>query len=121
MLETLVYPVGNGAVVIETGEHVQDLGLDFPQSANVEEGLLLSCKGSVRQVFRRGRGTHRHRGPAAGHFTQLAPGLVDGGFQFGLERRLADPSPDLGTGLRKGVDVVCVQLFEPGSDPLIQT
>ena len=56
--EALVHAVGDGAVVVERGEHVADRVEHVVGAADVEEGLLLAGEGRFRQVFGRGRGAH---------------------------------------------------------------
>ncbi|OPZ11406.1 MAG: hypothetical protein BWZ07_02042 [Alphaproteobacteria bacterium ADurb.BinA280] len=47
VLETMMHAIGDGAVVVETGEHLLDLVHDVVGTDHVEKGLLLSCKRGV--------------------------------------------------------------------------
>ncbi len=51
VLETLMYPVGNGAIVVERREDLAHGVEDVVDPFDVEEGFLLSGKGRIRQVF----------------------------------------------------------------------
>ena len=116
MRKALVHAVGNGAVVVQRREHLLH-GLEHIVDADhVQEGFLLTSKRRVRQVFRRGRGTHgkRHFGVGIGH--QLGVELVDFGGQAWLEWRFHDPLTDLGAGLRQRAHVIDVQPFEALGD-----
>ncbi len=55
MVETLVYPVGDGAIVKQRGEYFTDTGQHIVDAGNVEEGFLLPRKRGIGQVFRGGR------------------------------------------------------------------
>ena len=63
----LVRAIGDGAVVVERGEHLAHRIDEGIRAAHVEERLLLPGEGCVGQVLGGGGGTHRHR----------AVGLVD--------------------------------------------
>ena len=51
MCKALVDPVGDGAIIVERGEHFLRCFQDVIDAANVEERLLLSGEGRVWQVF----------------------------------------------------------------------
>jgi len=63
--KALVHPVRDGAVVIERSEYVANREQHVVESVNVEKGFLLAGEGSVRQILRSSRGTHRERGITA--------------------------------------------------------
>ncbi len=115
MSESFVNAVGNGAVVVERGEHVLERGHDVGEAANIEEGFLLSGERSVGQVFGRGAGTHRHRNVlvASG---QLAECLPDLRFELLRERRGLDPAADLRAAPGERFDVVGIQPLQARLD-----
>ena len=60
MLEAVVDPVGNGAVVVEGGKDFLDLVDHVVRATHVEEGFLLTGERGIGQVFGRGGGAHGH-------------------------------------------------------------
>ncbi len=52
VVEVVVHPVGDGAVVVERGEHLTDRLQHAVDALDVQEGLLLAREGSIRQVLR---------------------------------------------------------------------
>ena len=54
VLETLVGPVGDGAIVVQGGKDVPDRRHDLVGAADIEKGLLLACKGSIGEILRGG-------------------------------------------------------------------
>ncbi len=51
MIKTLMYPVGDGTVVIERSEDTPDGEEYLIDAGNIEIGLLLSRKGCIRQIL----------------------------------------------------------------------
>ena len=60
VIEALVHPIGDRAVVEQRGEHLSDGEQHIVQPLDIQEGLLLPGKGGVRQVFGGCRGAYRH-------------------------------------------------------------
>lgn len=57
ILECMIHSVGDGAVVIERGEHLTDRHEHRIDADNVEERLLLPDEGRIRGIPRRSRRT----------------------------------------------------------------
>ncbi len=108
VVEALVHPVADGAVVEQGGEHFLHRHHHMVEAANVEEGFLLTGEGGVRQVFGGGGRAHRHRqfAVAAAH---LLIGVADRRFQLRLEGGVHHPFTDLLTGFRQSHHVFHVQ------------
>ena len=51
VVEVVMYAVGNGSIVMQGGEHFTNRGQDLLDAAEVEECLLLSGEGGVRQIL----------------------------------------------------------------------
>jgi hypothetical protein len=121
MLEALMDPVGNSPIVEQGGEHLLDAVLDVVQALDVEEGLLLTGEGGIRQVLGGGGGAHGPGDFAARLGHQLLVIVIDGGFEGGREGLFHDPAPEAGTDLGQLGDVVHVQIIEQGLDALVQS
>ncbi|KAG0774949.1 hypothetical protein G6F22_013672 [Rhizopus arrhizus] len=65
MLEAVVHAIGDGAVVVQRGEHFLDLVHDIVGAGDVEEGFLLAGEGRIRQILGGGRRAHGHGHVAA--------------------------------------------------------
>src|SRR5882672_10056960 len=115
MPESLVNTVGNGAVVVERGEHVLERGHYVGEAADIEEGFLLSGKGGVGQVFGGGAGTHRHR-YAFVPSGQLPEALSNLRFELSRKRRRLDPAADLRSAAPERLYVVGIEPLEPRFD-----
>ncbi len=121
MLEAVVHAVGDGAVVVQRGEHLLDLVHDVVGAGHVEEGLLLAGEGGIGQVLGGGRGTHRHRDLAAAVVgAQLGVGGADTGVQLRLQGRIDHPVADLATGGGQCRYVLHVQRGQAVIDALVQ-
>ncbi len=120
MGKALVHAVGDGAVVVQRGEHVLDLVEHVVDAADVQVGLLLAGERGVGEVFGGGRRTHRERGLGAFALRHAGIELADFLFQARLERCGRDPVADLGAGLGQGLDVVDVQGLQALRDALGQ-
>ena len=107
MGEVLVYAIGDGAVVVQRSEHLTDGVQDVVDAVDVEEGLLLTCEGSIRQVFCGGRGAY---GETAFAFRNE---LVIVGAYFGVQAvrqwSFHDPTADGATRFRQCRYVIYVQ------------
>eukprot|EP01107_Rhizomastix_libera_P017718 TRINITY_DN8690_c0_g1_i1.p2 TRINITY_DN8690_c0_g1~~TRINITY_DN8690_c0_g1_i1.p2 ORF type:complete len:760 (+),score=-5.99 TRINITY_DN8690_c0_g1_i1:96-2375(+) len=110
--EALVHAVGNGAVVIEGGEHFLHGVKDVVEAMDVEEGFLLASEGSVGQVLGGGGGAHGEGGVGGGIGDQGVVVGLDLVLQLGRERGVDDPLANLGAGSQQGIDVVHVQVGE---------
>jgi hypothetical protein len=66
MLEAVVHAVGDGAVVVQRGEHFLDLVHDVVGTGDVEEGFLLAGEGGIRQILGGADEAHGHGHVAAG-------------------------------------------------------
>ncbi|VVN12319.1 hypothetical protein PS639_03855 [Pseudomonas fluorescens] len=119
VVEALVDAVGNGAVVEQRGEHLFGGANDVFDATDVQEGLLLTGEGSVRQVFGGSRRAHGH-----GHVRVAGRQRGERGADFGVEflgeLGFHDPLTDLRAGLGQGVHIVDVQGVERGMDLLVQ-
>src|SRR4249919_2399734 len=51
VVEVVMYAVGNGSIVMQGGEHLTNRSQDLLDAADVEECLLLSGEGGVRQIL----------------------------------------------------------------------
>ena len=80
MLEPVVYPVGNGPIVVQRSEHLPDRGQDRVDAADVEERLLLPGERRIGQILRGRTGTDRERDVTAGSGEPIVGG-ADVGFQ----------------------------------------
>ena len=65
MIEIVVHAVGYGAIVEQRGIHLVHAGHQMLLAAHVQESLLLSGEGGLRQIFGRGGGADRDRELAA--------------------------------------------------------
>src|SRR5260370_29401602 len=61
VVEGLVDGVGDRPVVVERGEYALERRHRVGKAADVEESLLLTGEGRIRQVFGGGAGAHRDR------------------------------------------------------------
>ena len=121
VLEAVVHPIGDGAVVVEAGEDFLDLEDDVVLAGDVEEGLLLPGKGRVREILGGGRGAHGDRHVAAAVLRgELAVGLADLPVQFRLQRGFDHPAADLAAGTGQRIDVLDVQAGQAIEDALVQ-
>ena len=114
LVEVFVRAIGNGAVVVERGVNGLDLQQHGVNTAHIQEGFLLPGKGGVRQVFRRGRGSHRDRRVpflARGHGRI---GHADGLCQAFLQRGARDPAPDFPPGLGQLPHIIHIEAVQPG-------
>ncbi len=121
MLETVVHAVGDGAVVVQRGEHFLDLVHDVVGTGHVEEGFLLSGEGRIRQILGGGRRTHGHGNVAAAILgAQLGIGGADVLVQLRLQRGVHYPAADFLAGGGQRIDVLDVQRGQPVEDALGQ-
>src|SRR5204862_1160761 len=58
VLEAVVHAVGDGAVVVQRGEHLADAHQYLVDAFDVEKGFLLAGEAGVGQVLGGGGGTH---------------------------------------------------------------
>ena len=120
MVKAVVDAVGNSAVIEQRRKHFLDRGAHLLQPHHVQEGLLLACKGGIREIFRRCRGTYRNRHV----FVAILQGgerFLQGVLQDIRKWRFNDPLTDLGTNPGQFVDVVDVQSIESVVDTLFQS
>ena len=100
MGEAVMHSVGDRPVVEQRGEHLPDRDQDGVDAADVQERLLLTGEGRVRQVLRRRRRPHRERPLLLVAASQPLVGGADVGLQASRERlvnhRRPDPAADLG-------------------------
>ncbi len=121
VLEAVVHAVGDGAVVVQRGEHFLDLVHDIVSTGHVEEGFLLAGEGRIGQIFGGGRGAHRN-----GHFAaavlvaQLLVGAADVLVQLRLQRGIDHPGADFLAGNGQRVDVFDVERGQLVEDALGQ-
>src|ERR1700730_8333317 len=121
MLDAVVHAVGDGAVVVQRGEHFLDLVHDVVGTGDVEEGFLLAGEGGIRQILGGGRGTHGPGHiPAAVVGAQLGVSGADVLVQLRLQRRIDHPAADFLAGGGQRVDVLDVQRGQPVEDALGQ-
>ena len=121
VLEAVVHAVGDGAVVVQGGEHFLHLAHDVVFAGDVEEGFLLAGEARIRQVFRGRRGAHRHGdfgGARVG--AHLAVTGADGLVQRRRQRRVHHPAADFGAGLDQFADVLDVQRLQAAVHALRQ-
>ena len=96
VLETLVYAVADGAVVVKAGKHLFHLVQHVFDAHHVQKGFLLAGKRGVGQVFGGGRRAHCKAGlRVAGR--QRGKGLGDGGLQIGRKRLGLDHGANFST------------------------
>jgi hypothetical protein len=121
VLEAVVHAVGDGAVVVQRGEHFLDLVHDVVGTGDVEEGFLLAGEGGIRQILGGGRRTHGHGHVAAAVVgAQLGVGGADVLVQLRLQRRIDHPAADFLAGGGQRVDVLDVQRGQLVEDALGQ-
>ena len=117
--EGVVYPVGDGPVVVERGKHLADGPQDSVDAADVEERLLLAGERRVGQVLG-GRRRADGEGPLGVVPGQRGVRSPDVGLEVGRERLLQHRRPDPLSDLRQPAYVVGVQPVKLGLDPLGQ-
>ncbi len=78
---------------------------------HVEEGLLLPGERGVRHVFCGGGRAHG-KGGLSIISRKLVVGVVNGFFQFRMERCIDDPLADLGPGFGKLRDIINVRVIQ---------
>ena len=88
------------------------------QSAHIQEGLLLSGKRCVREVFGCCRGTNGNRDVAT--VRHRLPGGFDVGHEAIGQCRLCNPSADHAAGTGQCVDVVDIQRLQQRMNPVGQ-
>ena len=120
VIETPVSAIGDGPVVVEGGEDLFDGPQNLGDAAHVEEGLLLSGEGGVRQVFGCCGGAYRH-----GRFTtrltdQCFIGAHQRLFQGFRKRRVQEPLTDIAADPGQGFHVIHVQSRQQGLDLPLQ-
>ncbi len=118
VVETLVHAIGDGAIVVERGEHfVHALDQRF-LAAHVEECFLLTGERRVRQVFGGGGGAHRDGDIAT--FTHALVAGEDFLLQLRRERCRQNPLTDLRADLGELLDVFDIERGEFLGDTLGQ-
>ncbi|KAG1274173.1 hypothetical protein G6F65_010619 [Rhizopus arrhizus] len=121
MLEAVVHAIGDGAVVVQRGEHFLDLVHDIVGAGDVEEGFLLAGEGRIRQILGGGRRAHGHgHVAAAGVGAQLGVGRADVLVQLRLQRGIDHPGADFLARGGQRVDVLDVQRGQLVEDALGQ-
>ena len=122
VLEALVDAVGDGAVIEQGGEDLLDAVLDVVQAVDVEEGLLLTGEGGIRQVLGGGGGADGPGdvGAGASLLDQLLIEIIDAGLQGRGEGLFHDPATDAGADLGQFRHVLYVEVIEFGLDALVQ-
>src|SRR5579872_1535741 len=113
-----MHPVCDGPVIEQGGEDFVHRLEHVLLTANIQEGLLLSCKRGLRQILRGGGGAHRNRDvPPVAHSAQLVGDrLLEGRREWGGHH----PAADLRPGLCERGDVIHVQRGQLGADALIE-
>ena len=112
MGEAVVDAIGNGAVVVQRGEHLFDRVQHILDPRHVEEGFLLTGKTGVRQVLGGGRRAHGDIDIlAAGLCAQPGVGLADGLGDIVGQGRIDDPAADLVARCGQRVDILDIQVL----------
>ena len=120
MLEAVVDPVGDRAVVVEAGEDLVDPGQHIVEAAHVEEGLLLPGKRGIGQVLGGGRRAHRNGQVLAEALLHFRPGVRDRTVQRVGEGGLDDPPANVRPRCSQRLDVVGLQALEAAGDLRVQ-
>jgi hypothetical protein len=108
--------IGNGAVVVERGEHAAHRVQHVVDAADVEVGLLLAGERGVGQVLGGGRGAHGEARFAALRHARVF--LADLALELRGQRRLLDPAADLAPGACELGHVLDVDLRQGLGDAL---
>jgi hypothetical protein len=119
--EAVVHAVGDGAVVVQAGEHFLDLAHHVVGAGHVEEGFLLAGETCVGQILGGGGGAHGDGDVGCACIrTQLRVGGAEVGLQFRLQRRIDHPAADLGAGGGERGDVLHVERGQLVVDARVQ-
>ena len=110
MLEALMHAIRDGAIVEERGEDLVHRLQHGRRAAHVEKRLLLTGKGSFRQILRGGGGAHRDGNLSiAAHARERAHYRR---FERGRKGRRHDGLSDVRAGRRELIHVVDVEAGE---------
>jgi len=119
VVEALVHPVGDRTVGEERGEHLVDRSQHRCLAAHVEEGLLLTGKGSLRQVFG-GRGrAHRDR-ELRSPLAQLAQCREHRRVERRRQRHLENPLADARAARGERVDIIDIESRQLAADACVE-
>ena len=118
MIESLVHPGGDGAVVEQRCKNGVHGGEQRRLAADVEKRFLLSRERCLRQVFGRCRGAYGNRDPGTG--IHALPGRAHLRFEPLRKRRLHDPAADRSAGRSQIFDVIHVEGRERRSDARVE-
>ena len=119
MLELVVHPVSDRAVVVQRREHLLDGRQHRLDATNVEKGFLLTRERRIGQILGRRAGAHRHRHLLI-RARQLFVGATDLVFELGRERLVHHRFTDLLAGCDERLHVVGVEIGQGGVDGVVQ-
>ena len=120
MVVALVHAIGDGAVVEQGSKHVLHRHQHRIVTLDVKEGFLLPGKRGVRHVFCGGRGAHG-KGGLRVISGELVVRVVNGFFQFRLERCVDDPLADLRPGFSKLGHIINIRFIQQVVNALVYT
>ena len=120
MVVALVHAIGDGAVVEQGSKHMLHRHQHRIVTLDVQEGFLLSGKRGVRHIFCGRRGTYG-KGGLRIVSRELVVRVVNGFFQFRLERCVDDPLADLRPGFGKLGDVINIRFIQQVVNALVNT
>ena len=118
MVETVVYAIGDGPVVVQGSVNVEDFLLDLVDAANVKKGFLLAGERGLGKIFGRGRGPNGDADIAA--LAQILPCGVDIRLQIRGQNCTAYCIADRRPAFTECRDVVDVQDSKPLTDALFE-
>ena len=122
VVEAVVDAVSDRPVVVQRGEHAADRGEDVLDAADVQERLLLTGEGRVRQVFCGRARPHRPRHRLRLRITvdQSRVSGPDVGLERSRQRLLLDPLTNCGADVRELCDVADIERLDGPADALVE-
>ncbi len=120
MLEVVMHAIGDGAVVVEGGETALDRVDQIIRTLDVEVGLLLPGKRSIRQILGGGGGTHREQQGFPGLRAHQSMVVADARFQTCGQGSRQHPAANLAPGQGQSLRVVDIERGHPDCDPARQ-
>ena len=118
VIVTLVHTIRDGAIVKQRSKYMFHCHENGVKTLNVEEGFLLTGKGSVRHIFCSSGGAHRKRGVFV-IGGKLCIGFADGVFQLRLEGSVDNPLADLRARFRKLGNIVNIRFIQQFINALV--
>ena len=120
MVVALVHAIGDGAVVEQGSKYVLHGHQHRIIALNVQEGFLLPGERRVRHIFC-GCGRTHGKGGLRIVSGELVVSIVNGFFQFRLERCVDDPLADLRPGFSKLGHIINIRFIQQVVNALVYT